>query len=90
MTIPKDDSTSTEVVLPLHRQPHQRRVVQEKEELDYKIINLDKFLLTDIFNALPAEEQDRLSRQFDVMKEYASILGERIAAFPAPSLTIVP
>lgn len=90
MTIPEDDSTSTEVALPTVRQPHQQRVVQEKEELDYKIVNLDKFLLTDIFHNLSAEEQDRLSRQFDVMKEYAAILDERIAAFPAPSLTIVP
>lgn len=93
ITIPVDDSTSTEVTLDTKKDVRplfQQRVVQEKVELDDKIINLDKFLLTETFHGLPAAEQDRLERQFDVMKEYASILGERIAAFPAPSLTIVP
>lgn len=71
-------------------QPYQQRVVQEKQELDDKITNLDKFMLTDIFHNLPAEEQDRLTRQFDVMKDYTAILTERIAAFPPPNLTIVP
>lgn len=70
--------------------PHQERVVQEKQELDDKIVKLDSFMLTDTFHDLTDSEQDRLSRQFDVMKEYSSILGERISAFTPSKQTIVP
>lgn len=70
--------------------PHQERVVQEKQELDDKIVNLDKFMLTETFHNLPAEEQERLHHQFTVMGEYSNILADRITAFLPPSLTIVP
>lgn len=93
MTIPEDNETGTEVTLNTKtdvRPLFQQRVVQEKQELDDKIVSLDKFLLTDTFHNLSAEEQDRMSRQFDVMKEYSGILDERIDAFPPAKLTIVP
>ena len=72
-------------------QPHQQRVVDEKLELDGKIVRLDKFLEGDLFKSLPEEEKDRLVRQLRAMNEYFAILGERIAAFP-PSVnpTIIP
>ena len=65
-------------------QPHQQRVVDEKKDLDEKLDRLKAFLETSpIFNGLPADERERLGRQFDVMAEYSSILSQRIAAFPS-------
>lgn len=63
-------------------QPHQRRVVAEKQELDDKIAKLTAFIGREVYAGLPIEEQSRLCRQLSVMKEYSKILGERIAAFP--------
>ena len=62
-------------------QPFQERVVQEKAELDEKIVKLKAFLETDTFKSLSVKEIDRLNRQFRAMCEYSSILGDRIAAF---------
>lgn len=69
---------------------HQERVVQEKQELDDKIAKLQVFVEGELFSTLPDDEQDRLERQVAIMKDYTAVLGERIAAFPAPNLTIVP
>ena len=63
--------------------PYQQRVVQEKEELDERLAKLKAFVLTEVYRNLPADEQDRLSRQYDAMYGYSLILGERIAAFSA-------
>lgn len=71
-------------------QPHQQRVVDEKDALDEKINKLDQFLDGDIFKGLPIKEQDRLVKQLHFMRQYYSILGERIAAFPPPAQTIIP
>ena len=60
---------------------YQKRVVEEKKELDEKLEKLIVFLDSDKFDRLPPEEQDRMSRQQEVMEEYSDILGERIAAF---------
>ena len=63
--------------------PHELRVVEEKSELDKKIAALRVFIQTDgRFALLPAEECDRMRRQYDAMLLYSSILGERIKAFP--------
>ena len=62
-------------------QPHQERVVAEKTELDDKREKLLRFFMGDIYKTLPADEQDRLSRQETAMKLYSDILSERIAAF---------
>lgn len=61
--------------------PHQQRVVDEKTDLDLKIDALYNFFHGNIFDTLPADEQDRLSRQYSAMCEYSKILGERISAF---------
>lgn len=93
MTIPEDNETGTEVTLKTKtdvRPLFQQRVVQEKQELDDKLTSLTKFMDGTIFEDLPAAEQDRMERQFAAMTDYSAVLGERIAAFPAPSLTIVP
>ncbi len=62
--------------------PHQQRVVDEKTSLDEKLDKLTSFMFDNVvFKSLPADEQLRLRRQLDVMKEYSSILAARIEAF---------
>jgi hypothetical protein len=64
-------------------QNHELRVVNEKIELDEKIVNLGKFISENpVFATLPAEERERLVRQKSCMTEYSDILQERIVAFP--------
>lgn len=64
-------------------QPHQRRVVIEKAELDEKLMKLRAFFGTEIFAELDDAEMDRLQRQADCMSAYSDVLGERITAFGA-------
>ncbi|WKL15109.1 hypothetical protein QYQ99_22530 [Comamonas testosteroni] len=62
--------------------PHQQRVLNEKQELDIRITRLDEFILRNaLFRQLDPEEQARMRRQLDVMRELSVILGERISAF---------
>lgn len=63
-------------------QPHQQRVLDEKQELDIRITKLDEFIQRNpLFSHLPEAERARMKRQADVMFELSSILGERIANF---------
>lgn len=61
--------------------PHQQRVVQEKQELDEKIVKLEAFFGTDTYATLEEAEQYRLRRQIGHMTLYSCVLGDRIAAF---------
>jgi hypothetical protein len=66
--------------------PHQQRVVDELNELRDKRKKLEQFLFSEnpvVFNQLPADEQDRMRRQFDIMLQYEGVLQERIDQFPA-------
>ncbi|WP_314972813.1 DUF2829 domain-containing protein [Comamonas testosteroni] len=61
---------------------HQQRVLDEKQELDIRITRLDEFILRNaLFRELENDEQARMRRQLDVMRELSVILGERISAF---------
>jgi len=63
--------------------PHQRRLLQEKTDLDDRLSRLDSFLLDNpLYLTLPEAEQKRLTQQARVMGSYSDILGQRIAAFP--------
>ena len=62
-------------------QPHQERVVAEMKELDEKIVKLDTFRHSPLYETLPVAERDRLTRQYAHMKDYSNVLAERIAAF---------
>ena len=62
-------------------QPHQLRVVNENNELVYKLSKLSAFMKTDYFKTLPLEECMRLARQHDYMMGYHDVLVERIATF---------
>lgn len=62
--------------------PHQQRVLDEKQDLDLRIARLDEFKRRNpLFASLDPDEQARMNRQLDVMRELSVILGERIAAF---------
>ena len=62
-------------------QPYQQRVVTEREELSEKIVKLTKFFDTEMYQALPGPEQDRMFRQLKHMNAYSDVLAERIVAF---------
>lgn len=67
-------------------EPHEQRVVDEKNELDMKLDRLNHYITSErsSFSTLDAAEQDRLKQQAAIMATYSDILGERIAAFPLP------
>lgn len=62
-------------------EPHQERVVKEKEALDGNIERLSAFFGGSIFRSLPPDEQDRLHEQVGYMKQYSDVLDRRIVAF---------
>lgn len=64
-----------------HLPPHQQRVIGEKVQLDDKVQKLNGFIGTEFFKSLPEAEQDRLLRQAMSMRDYATVLEERIDAF---------
>ena len=63
--------------------PHQQRVVNEKNELDFKREALDEFMGGELFCTLSEDEQIRMIKQSNAMMEYSEILGERVKAFTA-------
>jgi len=62
-------------------QEYQKRVVDEKTELDGRINRLESFIQSKNFNTVDANEQERLHFQIPIMRRYSAILDERIAAF---------
>ncbi len=68
-------------------QPHEARVVTERDELTVKLRALTTFIdLNATFASLPKQEQDLLQRQEVVMRNYASILTQRIALIAVDAL----
>lgn len=61
--------------------PHQKRVIDEKRELDERKEKLEAFFETPTFAQLDDSEQGRLHAQRNAMAAYSRILGERIAGF---------
>ena len=65
-----------------HLQPHQQRVVGELTQLDDRIEKLSAFIIgSPLFNQLPADERDRLTRQLRLMEELSHVLSERVTHF---------
>lgn len=62
-------------------QPHQERVVAEKSELDEKVEKLGSFVHGSVYASLAEPERKRLMRQLCLMRDYSTVLGDRIAAF---------
>ena len=63
-------------------QPHQQRVAEESQELLGRIERLQAFTDSPVFAGLDSAERDRLLRQMSAMADYATVLAERINAFP--------
>lgn len=62
--------------------PHQQRVLDEKADLDDKLVKLTDFMVrSPLFADVPMTERARLARQHTAMMEYNLVLGERIACF---------
>jgi hypothetical protein len=62
--------------------PHQQRVVQERDELNEKIVKLSAFVYdSPIYRALPQIDRDHLVGQKAAMVLYKDYLDRRIARF---------
>lgn len=62
-------------------QPHQERVVAERDQLNTCIASLGNFINSDTFTQVDRAERNRLIRQEAIMKDLAQVLTERIEAF---------
>lgn len=63
-------------------QPHQQRVVDEKNELEIKAKALSHFISENpLFNSIEPAEQERMKLQNDIMWQYFEVLQDRIANF---------
>ncbi len=62
-------------------EPHQERVIIERDELEAKIGKLELFFYSHTFALLPIEERMRLGKQLSHMRDYRDALVDRIAAF---------
>lgn len=62
-------------------QPHQQRVVDEKNELGERLEKLMVFRGTQLYKSLPEQEQELLYFQSQAMKHYYEILEQRIELF---------
>lgn len=63
-------------------QPHQERVIQERDDLVEKLNKLYDFTHRNpLFNDLAREDADLLVEQAECMSRYADCLNKRIARF---------
>ena len=60
---------------------YQQRVIEEKKELDEKIVNLRGFVGTEPFSKLSPRAQTLLMQQDATMRNYSHILADRIKLF---------
>ncbi len=62
-------------------EPWQLRVIEEKKELDARLVKLSEFLSGEAFAVMTEDDQELLLSQKNHMSTYSDILGERIARF---------
>lgn len=62
-------------------QEYQKRVIDEKAQLDERLAKLSTFFRTVSFEHLLDTEQQFLTTQMHLMVSYSAVLGARIAAF---------
>lgn len=62
-------------------QPHQQRVVDEKNELGERLTKLLAFIGTDLYKSLPEEDKELLFFQSQIMEDYFEVLEQRIERF---------
>lgn len=66
-------------------QPHEQRVVDEKQALSEKMIALVQFInASPIFAGLNAKDRELLRQQRDAMMDYHQVLEARIERFASP------
>jgi hypothetical protein len=65
----------------MNLQPHQQRVVNEKQELDKNLDKLTAFINSNNFTTVDQDERRRLVKQESIMREYSDVSAERIEAF---------
>lgn len=75
----RPDNQSAEVLARL--QPHERRVIAERAELEGRLDLLTAFLATPKFESLTEIEQQLLVKQSGAMVALSDVLAERIALF---------
>jgi hypothetical protein len=62
-------------------QPHQERVLAERDQLSERLEKLLAFFNSEIFSQVDWLEQSRMKRQAIHMERYLNVLNERIQAF---------
>lgn len=62
-------------------EPHQLRVVGERDALDEKVEKLYVFLASKYYDSLDKDEQSLLKMQYYAMKTYLYVLDMRINKF---------
>lgn len=65
----------------MQQQPHQQRVVAEKQEVSERLGKLLAFFQSTTFSTLSEAEQSRMRNQARFMDGYAACLEDRIKAF---------
>ena len=67
--------------------PHQQRVIDERNKLETKVAKLSDFIdRNPAFRNISSQEQGLLRIQADLMRQYLSILNQRIALFNLPTV----
>lgn len=60
---------------------YQKRVIEEKSDLDEKIKRLEEFVNADSFSELSSSEQGLIMVQHEAMHHYSGVLERRIELF---------
>lgn len=58
--------------------PYMGRVVEERDELEQKILRLEAFLRTNTYGELPRQKRKLLTKQHQLMCDYKGVLDERL------------
>ncbi|AJW28999.1 hypothetical protein Z042_26280 [Chania multitudinisentens RB-25] len=62
-------------------QPHQQRVVDERNELEDRLYRLSSFIAGTVFPRLPEQDRQLLEAQQHTMSAYVEVLTQRIELF---------
>lgn len=71
-------------------QPHQERVIDERQRLRERLDKLETFLAGNLIHSLGQEEQVLLWAQRGAMAQYLAILDRRVTLWKVPGSTPAP
>ena len=60
---------------------HEQRAVKERDDLQAKIVKLDAFMETSLFEGMPYEDRKFMRIQWTAMLTYCEALNARIGRF---------